>query len=83
MAPAVELDQQLLGHAREVRDIRADGLLTAEFVTVQLFVAQVVPEETLRVGLGLPEGFGVFQGLSGVLVLDLLPSVGPPTGAGI
>ena len=40
-----------LGQAGKVRDVQADGLLAAEFVAAELFVAQVVPQQALGVGL--------------------------------
>ena len=55
---AVQLDNQLLGHAGEVDHIGADGLLPPELVAAQLFAAQVVPEEAFGVGLALAQGFG-------------------------
>ena len=50
-------------------------------MTVQLFVAQVVPEESLRVCLVLAEGFGVLQGLLAVLTFDDPPPARRRAGA--
>ena len=39
----VELDHHSLGQAREVRNVRADGVLPAELVAAQLAPTKVVP----------------------------------------
>ena len=39
MLTAVEFDEQFVGHAGEIDDVRAYRLLAAEFVAVKLFVA--------------------------------------------
>ncbi len=56
MLAAVDLDDQLLLQAEEIDDVRADGLLAAEFVACELAVAQGVPEELLGVGLVPSQG---------------------------
>ena len=69
MLAAVEFDEDFSGQAGEIYDIGADGLLAAEFVAVQLFVAQVVPESALRRRFGFVGGlglFGEFEGSRGV-----------------
>ena len=43
MLTAVQFDHQFSGHAGKIYDIGTYRLLTPELVTVQLFVAQVVP----------------------------------------
>ena len=73
MLTAVEFDEQFLRHAGEIDDVRAYRLLAAEFVAVELFVAQVVPEEAFGIGPGFSEGLGVLEGLLGVLTFDFPP----------
>jgi hypothetical protein len=41
---AVEFDDQLRLVAEEVRDVRTDGNLTAEFEAIEFAVTEVVPE---------------------------------------
>ena len=73
MLAAVQLDEELFGHAGEVHDVGPDGLLAAELVAAKLLLAQVVPEEAFSVGLALAQGFGLLEGLFGVGALDFLP----------
>ena len=70
---AVQFDEQFVGHAGEIDDVRAYRLLTAEFVAVELFVTQVVPEEPFGIGPGFSQGLGVLEGLWGVLALYFPP----------
>ncbi len=67
MLAAVEFDEQFLGHAGEVDDVRAYRLLAAEFVATELFVAQVMPEAAFGVDLAFSEEFGLFGGSGGCI----------------
>jgi hypothetical protein len=48
MAPTIELNNQSVGTALEVHDIRTDGMLTAEFYAVQSAVTKHSPEDAFR-----------------------------------
>jgi hypothetical protein len=51
MLPAVELDYQPCFEAHEIDDIGADDLLPPEFEAEELTVAQMLPEQSLSIGL--------------------------------
>jgi hypothetical protein len=48
--PSIGFDDQARTEVHEVNDIRPDGLLPAEFLSVQTMGAEVMPEQSLRVG---------------------------------
>ena len=79
MASAVEFDQQFFRHAREIRDIRTYRLLAAEFVAIDLFVAQATPQQPFSVGVITAEGAGVSQMPGIVLTSAFTHLVLPPT----
>lgn len=58
MNPAVQLDDELQGHAGEVGEIAIDGVLAAEAKAVEAAGAQILPEGRFSVGLALAEGAG-------------------------
>src|SRR5690606_25371170 len=46
----IQLHDQLLGYAAEIRDVRRNRMLAAEFQTTQLPGTQTLPELPLRIG---------------------------------
>ena len=51
MLTAIEFHDQPLFEANEVDDIWTDDLLPAEFLTTELTIAQVLPEQPFCIGL--------------------------------
>jgi len=51
--PSVKLDDEMTLHAREIREVRANRMLSSESVPGQVSVANLKPQATLRVGHGL------------------------------
>jgi hypothetical protein len=48
MAPAIELHGQSVGTAIEIHNIGPDGMLAAEFHTIESTISEQSPEDTLR-----------------------------------
>jgi hypothetical protein len=75
MLPAVELDYQPCFEAHEIDDIGADDLLPPEFEAEELTVAQMLPEQSLSIGLldtqSAREQFHHYRRLSDLLIPSL------------
>jgi hypothetical protein len=69
MLAAVDLNNQSLGHAGEVCDIRADGDLTPELMAAESAITKVIPELLL----GISEGAAQCAGLVASLHERFLP----------
>jgi hypothetical protein len=57
---AICLNDQSEAEMHEIDDVRADGLLAAEFLAIHAVGAQVLPEQLLGVCHVLAQGFGEF-----------------------
>lgn len=56
--PTVNFDNDMRSEMHEVGDVRADGLLTTEFLAVQTMRPQMTPEQSFCIGHLLPQSLG-------------------------